>query len=200
MKSLLLVRHGQTQWNAEDRIQGETDVPLTAEGRAQVERLAARLAEAPPSVIYASDLSRAQETASTVAAACGCAVRPDARLRAPSRGVWEGLTWAEIVARYPEQVQAWQADRHSVPPGGESFDSLVDRLRGLLSDLHQRHPAQTVLAAAHGVPLRLLICLALGIDPALTWNFHVDNASISDLQFEPEGAVLVRLNDCCHLR
>jgi probable phosphoglycerate mutase len=200
MMRLILVRHGETVGNAEDRCQGQHDTPLNDTGRQQVARVAARLAAESFDVVYASDLSRAWETATAILDAHdGIPLHPEPRLREQSKGVWDGLRWDDIRAQRAEEFAAWQADRDAAPPGGETLSQTVARIRAFLDDLTRDHPGQTVLIAAHGAVLRTLICLALGIDPAFTWHFHLDNTGLSELRRYPEGWVLHRLNDTGHL-
>ncbi len=200
MKRLVLVRHGETTWNLERRLQGASDVPLTAEGRAQALRLARRLASEHFDAAYSSDLQRAWITAQLIAAESDLALHADERLREPSKGVWEGKTWDEIVARYPDQVAAYQQDREQPPAGGEKLSSIVARVSALLDDLRARHPnSECVLLVAHGQTLRVLICVALGIDPERFLSFHMDNTAVSELRYYPNGVVLTRLNDTAHL-
>ncbi|NLX10427.1 MAG: histidine phosphatase family protein [Chloroflexi bacterium] len=199
LKRLLLLRHGETTGNIEERCQGQADVLLTARGRDQVARVAARLVSEQFDAIYASDLRRTAETAAAVAAPHGLPVRLDARLREMSKGVWDGMRWDDIRHEHAAEFAAWQADRDFVPPGGEPLSQVVARLETLLADLRRDHAGQTVLLVAHGATLRTLICLVLAISPEYTWHFHLDNTGLAELVFEPEGAVLTRLNDTCHL-
>ena len=192
MKRLILIRHGETIWNAEDRLQGQTDIPLNDTGRQQARQLAARLAGETIDAITSSDLQRAMDTALIIAEPHKLAVRADPRLRQSYRGQWEGLTYTEIERLYPGGLQG------IAPPEGETRESVQARVRSFLDDL-RRSPDQTVLAVSHGHILRTLITLALEIDPAQDWRFETGNAAISELRFEPAGAVLVRLNDDCHL-
>src|SRR5690349_15616071 len=118
---LYVVRHGETAWNSEGRIQGHRDSPLTARGEAQARALARRLAREPLAALHASDLGRARATADAVAGATGLAVRPDAGLRERAFGVFEGKTWDEIGRDHPDLVRAAAADPAFVVPGGESL-------------------------------------------------------------------------------
>lgn len=201
MKRLILVRHGETTWNLERKLQGVTDVPLTAEGRTQALRLARHLADEHFDAIYSSDLQRAWITAQLITAEHEpLRINNEPRLREPSKGVWEGKTWREIVAHYPDQVSDYLADREHAPPGAEVLSAIVARVAALLDDLAQAHPNQeTVLLVAHGQTLRILICVVLDITPDRFMNFQMDNTAVSELRYYPTGAVLVRLNDTSHL-
>jgi broad specificity phosphatase PhoE len=196
MERLILVRHGETIWNAEKRLQGQTDIPLSDVGRQQAHQLAARLAGESLDAVVSSDLSRAMETAAIIAGPHALAVRADARLRQSHRGQWEGQTLAEITAQVGGDVTEEQLDH---PPGGEPPDRFVGRLRAFLDNARHDDADQTVLAVAHGHVLRVLIALALEIDLADAWRFRTGNASLSELRFSDKGAILHSLNDNCHL-
>jgi alpha-ribazole phosphatase len=199
MMRLILVRHGETIWNTQRRLQGHTDIPLSETGRQQARATARRLANDPVAAIYASDLQRASETAAIIAASLNLPVRPDPRLREQSKGVWESLTWDEIVARYPAETAQWQTDSSFRPPGGEGLREVAARVAAALADIRAACPGQRVVIVGHGMALRTLICLALEIDPAQEWRFPMDNAAITELRYTPEGAALARLNDTCHV-
>ncbi len=193
MKHLILVRHGETIWNAEHRLQGQTDIPLSDVGVQQAHRLAARLAGDTIDAITSGDLQRALDTAVIIAEPHGLSVRADPRLRQSHRGRWEGLTYAEIEQLYPDTF-------HGItPPEGETQESVRTRVGSWLADLRRDQVHQTVLAVSHGHILRVLIALALEIDPAEAWRFETGNAALTEIHFSDAGAVLYRLNDSCHL-
>jgi broad specificity phosphatase PhoE len=193
MQRLILVRHGETVWNAEGRLQGQTDIPLNEAGRRQAHQLAARLAGETIDAAVSSDLQRAMETARIVAGPHRLIVRADARLRQSHRGKWEGLTYAEIERLYPD------SSHDDTPPEGETETAVVARVRSWLDDARRDHAGRTVLAVSHGQILRILIALALEMDPAQAGRFFVGNAALSEVHFGDAGAVLHRLNDACHL-
>ena len=200
MVRLILARHGETAWNAEGRYQGQADVPLDEMGRRQAAALAQRLGGEELDAIYASDLQRAWKTAEIVAKPHHLAVYCEPRLREIHFGAWDGLTYGEIEQRYPQALSAWEADPLSAgPPGGENLRRVTARVQAALDDIAGVHQDQTVLLIAHGGSLQVLLCLALGLIPRARWQFHLDAASLSELRLYEEGAVLVRLNDACHL-
>lgn len=202
MKRLIMVRHGETSYNLEGRLQGVRDIPLNAQGRAQAMQLARYLSSEHFDAAYSSDLRRAWGTAQLIVAEhAPLDLHADSRLREPSKGIWEGLTWSEIVARYPDQAAAYQADRECAPEGGETLSAIVVRVTAVLRDLERAHPQrESVLVVAHGQLLRLLICVAVEIAPKRFLNFNMDNTSVSELRYYPTGVVLHRLNDTAHLR
>ncbi|MBV8153720.1 MAG: histidine phosphatase family protein [Candidatus Eremiobacteraeota bacterium] len=133
---LTLVRHGVTEWNAQGRFQGLTDLPLTAEGRAQAALLAAHLSDRRFERVYSSDLRRAMETARAIAAPHGLEPVPDVRLREFGFGSWEGLTWAEILAHNPHLSEMSHRAAHLYEPeGGERFAAVCERARAFYEDV-----------------------------------------------------------------
>jgi len=197
---LILIRHGETIWNAERRYQGVSDVPLSARGALQAQRLAARLARESIGFIYSSDLERAWQTAARIAAEQGVPVRAEPRLREMDFGEWEGLTYAEIQERQPQALARWERDPSGVaPPGGEHLMHLAARVQAMLEGLRQHNDAETVLLVSHGGPLRVLLCLALGLAPSEHWCFRLDPGSVSELYLYPQGAIIALLNDRHHL-
>ena len=197
---LLLVLQGETVWNAAGRLQGQTDIPLSPRGEAQARQVAARLASEPLDAIVASDLQRALHTARVIAARHpSVPLHPDAHLREPSKGVWEGLPWDEVRARFPAQAAVWQADHDAVPEGHEPHTATVARVRSFYDDMRAAHAGASVLVVAHGQILRMLVCVVLGFDPAHFLRFNLGNASISEIRFSAEDPTLHHLNDTSHL-
>jgi probable phosphoglycerate mutase len=152
---MLLVRHGETDWNADGRLQGQTDRPLSDYGRRQARRLASELADEELEAIYASDLSRAWETADIVADRLGLAVVLDADLREKDWGTWEGLTAVE---------------RDRVEFAGESTEEHRERILGALRRIAERHPGGRVLVVTHGGSIRRVQTAALGIAQPVVEN------------------------------
>ncbi len=199
MLRLILARHGETEYNKQGRYQGQIDMSLNDTGRQQAAKLEKRLAQEEIHAIYSSDLPRAWETATTVASLHGLPVLAEPRLREMDFGEWEGLTYAKIQERYPQLLADWEADLLNVaPPGGETLSQVVVRVQATLDEITRAHSDQTVLLLSHGGPLRVLLCLALGLPP-VPWQFGLDNASISRLHVYDGNAVLTGLNDTCHL-
>lgn len=205
---LLIIRHGQTDWNQQGRFQGQSDPPLNSLGLRQA--YAAGLAAAQalqgerPRAIYASDLRRAWQSAEAVRSALPdgetVPLIAEPRLREMAFGDWEGMTYAEIQASYSGALQRWEADLENIaPPNGETLRQMVERVQAALNDLLQTHPDGAILLVGHGGPLQLLIALSLGLPPARFWQIHLSNASLSELRIYPEGAILNLLNCTSHL-
>jgi len=159
----VLWRHGQTTWNVERRFQGHSDIPLDETGEAQAEYAAKRLATLRPAAIFASDLSRALQTAAPLSRLTSLAVTPDKNLRERSGGDWEGLTDEEIRERYPRERAAWD------PPNGEPAAAVADRVSGSLTRIAGRlDDGQLAVVVSHGAALRLGMTRVLGLDGELS--------------------------------
>jgi alpha-ribazole phosphatase len=196
MIRLVLVRHGQTAWNAQKRYQGQSDVPMDETGLAQAKALAAHFADDKPDAIYSSDLQRARDTAEVIARAAGLRFTRDPRLRECSYGRWEAMTYKEIQERWPEDYTAWQHDPLTrFPPGGESLDQLTERVGSFVSELHNTHAEQKIMIVAHGGSLRALICYAMKLPSHTYWRLSLATGSVSELLLHSETAVLTLFND-----
>lgn len=150
MTRLLLWRHGNTDWNATHRVQGQTDTPLNDLGRQQAAAAAPLLAALRPDAIVSSDLVRAADTAAALATLTGLRVEPDERLRERGYGQWQGLTMTEIADRFPAEHAAWRCGAQSPGCGVEDLDDLGKRVSEALQDAADRHPGGTVVIATHG--------------------------------------------------
>ncbi len=199
---LLVARHAPTEWNGQNRYQGQQDIALGVTGRKLATRLANRLAGERIDEIHSSDLRRAWETASAVSGTRRLPLRSDPRLRELHFGAWQGLTYDEIRQAYPEALAAWEADALEVaPPGGETLAQLASRVGAFLGGLTAAAIVErTVLVVAHQGPLQVLLCLALGLSARARWQFRLEPASLSELHLYPRGAMVNFLNDTCHLR
>ncbi|SFQ16674.1 probable phosphoglycerate mutase [Amycolatopsis arida] len=204
---LLLLRHGQTPMSVERRYSGRDDVPLTELGVRQAEAAAKRLAAWPDLVgeagsvpIVASPLTRALRSAQAVADALGGRVETHQGLLETDFGEWEGLTFAEAAERDPELHRRWLADTAVAPPGGESFDAVHRRVRRLRDELIAAHGGRTLVVVSHVTPIKSLLRMGLDVGPALLFRLHLDLASLSVVEFYPDGNASVRLvNDTSHL-
>lgn len=201
MTRLLLVRHGETIWNSELRYQGQKDIPLNDIGRAQAERVRERLAHEEFTAVYSSDLERASRTAAVIARGRGVPHECLVELREANFGDWEGLTYAEASARFPDVAKARRDDpERTQPPNGESLAQVRERALAAVDRLLARHADETILISGHGGPLRALLCGLLGLDLRFAWRLRLDNCSLSIVDTYPEGAILSLLNDVYHLR
>lgn len=199
---VIAIRHGLTDWNAELRLQGHTDIPLNAEGRAQAARLREALRDEPLDAVYTSDLRRAHDTARAVAAARGAPLHVEPGLRERGFGGLEGATHGEIEARWPDVAARWRKrDPQFVPPGGG--ESLVDfhaRCIAAATRLAAAHAGGAIALVAHGGVLDSLYRAATGIALDAPRSWVLANASLNRLLFNGRGFVLVGWNDDGHLR
>lgn len=193
---LFVVRHGRTEWNAGGRFQGHSDVPLDETGRAQARAIGAYLADERFEAAYSSDLARARETAELVLGARAPALVFDARWREMRFGVWEGLTWSEIVARDPSLAQySSAAPKFYTPEGGETFEQCCTRVAEALAFIRERSgDGARVLVATHAGPLHALLRAALGEREAAALRVRFSPASVTRLAFDGRDARIVELN------
>ena len=173
MTTLLLVRHGETDWNRDGRVQGHADTPLNEAGRAQVRLLADRLVDEPFDAVYSSDLSRARETAEILAAGLGLDVVELPELREKNFGSWEGLTDVEILERFPDAQRGHWGD-------GESADELSARVEEALHRIAGSHPDGRVLVVTHGGPLRAMLRRCASDHDGPLANCHAVRIAIED--------------------
>lgn len=199
---LLLIRHGETAWNAEHRIQGQLDIPLSPQGMLQSARLAECLASEPIDAVYSSELSRAWLTAAPLAARLGLEVIAEPRLRERSFGLFEGLTLDEIAARYPAAFAQWRArDLAWRPDGGECGQQLIDRVLSAAADVVARHAGQTVALVSHGGVLDVVYRTARALEWQAPREHQMLNAAINRLTAASPPLVLSieRWSDVAHL-
>jgi broad specificity phosphatase PhoE len=201
MTTLVLVRHGETEWNRIGRWQGHADVPLSEEGRNQANYLAERLQREEQAFdhIYASDLHRAYDTASIIAAALDLPVHPLIALREMHVGAWSGMTSAEVRERHPDQWERYSRGEDGPRGGhGETQAALAERVVGAVEELVRTHPGQRLLVVTHGGPIRILL-LHIQRLTGHTIDIRVENTSLTEICFEPSGPRIVRANDVDHL-
>lgn len=197
---IIAIRHGQTAWNAEMRMQGQLDTALDARGRWQAQQLAQALAHEAVDAIVASDLSRAMATAAPLAEARGLRVQREPGLRERCFGVFEGFTYADIERQWPDEVVRWRSrDPTFAPPRGERLSAFYERCLEAASRLAARHPGRAVVWVTHGGVLDCLYRAAtrIALDAPRTWA--LDNASVNRLLHGDQGLMLVGWGDVGHL-
>jgi broad specificity phosphatase PhoE/ribonuclease HI len=209
--TFVLLRHGETALTPEKRFSGSGSAPgapgpdpeLSATGRRQAEGAAAALAaRGTVQEIVSSPLRRCRETAAAVAARLGLPVRIEDGLRETDFGAWEGLTFAEVRERYPDDLTAWLGSADVAPTGGgESFAEVGERVEAARERLLERYRGRTVLVVTHVTPVKTLVRLALGAPQRSLFRMELSPASVSEVAYYADGNASLRLlNDTSHLR
>lgn len=201
---IIAVRHGETAWNVDTRIQGQLDIDLNARGHWQAQRVADALADESIDAIYASDLLRAKTTALAIAAKTPALQAREVRLHQGLRergfGIFEGLTYAQISNDWPEESRRWrQRDPHFAPEGGESLVQLRQRVAETLHTLASQHLGGQIVLVAHGGIMDALYRLATQQDISAPRTWELGNAAINRLLWTPESLTLVGWADMRHL-
>jgi probable phosphoglycerate mutase len=200
MVRVLLIRHGQTEWNRVERYRGQIDVPLNETGRQQAQALARRLASWSIQAVYAGPLERAVKTAEPIAEVLGLPCQPVAGFLDINYGEWVGLTPAEAALRDPESHDQWLNAPHLVRiPGGESLADIRDRAVAAVDELLDRHAEETIVIVGHQVVNKVVICAVLGLSNASFWRLRQENGCLNILAYHDGLFDLVTLNDTCHL-
>ena len=201
MARIILVRHGQTEWNRVERFRGRADVPLNETGLAQAQATGQRVAEEwQPVAVYSSPLSRAVKTAGAIAQHFGLSVQIHNGLTDIDYGQWQGLTPDEAKERWPEIHHAWYNLPHTACiPGGETLDDLQARGMAAVNELATQHAEQTVVLVGHTVINRVILLSVLGLGNERFWRLRQDTCAINVFEAENDDFTLVSLNDTCHL-
>jgi len=195
------IRHGETEWNALMKFQGQTDVPLSDRGRRQAELLGKRLAGEKFKGFYASDLKRAYETAEIISNHHGLPIETVPELRELNFGAWEGLTNKEISTSFAEELKRWWDKPLSTRiPGGETLGEMVERSVAAIKKIVERHNGENVVVVSHGGAIRSIIGSVLEMDLNKYWRLRLDNACLNIIDFPVwEKGILMLFNDCSHL-
>lgn len=203
MARLLVIRHGETAWNREQRFQGARDVPLNEKGRQQASLLAAYLGDKPLAAIYSSPLSRAVATAEAVAAYHSLTVRQAPGLSEINVGEWEGLNWEQIWAKWPQLGRQWHANPQlsPPPPGGEDYTVFQERSLAAMEAIAAAHTETDYIAVVcHGGVIRAVLNHLLGLGWGTRGRYYSRNCSINRLRWQPAGPVIVdSINDVGYL-
>jgi len=198
---IIAVRHGETAWNVDARIQGQLDIALNDHGHWQARQVGHALAEEPVAAVYASDLQRAWHTAERIAESAGAALHAEPALRERRFGMFEGHTFQEIEQAWPEQAQHWRKRvPHWAPPeGGESLQVVRERVGNAVHRIAARHPGELIVLVAHGGVLDAIYRLATRMDIDAPRSWQLPNAAINRLLWSPEGLSVVGWSDTSHL-
>ncbi|MCS7003661.1 MAG: histidine phosphatase family protein, partial [Dehalococcoidia bacterium] len=198
MTRLYLIRHGESEWNAQLRIQGHLGGGLTPRGRAQAHATGRRLLRERIGALFSSDLARAVETAEIIGQLLEAPVNRDPRLRERDMGAFSGLVWDDVVQRYPTRWRdVFQGD--AAAPDGESRADVARRMATFARALLDDPPAVRVAVVGHGGSLRSLIAWLLGLDDRHGWRIRLDNCALTIADVYPAGPIFDRVNDRAHL-
>ena len=197
---IIAVRHGETAWNVDTRIQGHLDIALNDTGHWQARQVARALADEPLAAVYTSDLQRAHATAQAIAQASGAPLVAEPGLRERSFGELEGKTWAEIETEHPEEARLWRTRVPEwSPQGGESLLVLQQRILSTLDTLASRHMGEHIAVVAHGGVLDIIYRAATGLELQAPRSWLLKNAAINRLLWTPDSLTLVGWGDVAHL-
>ena len=195
---LYLVRHAESIWNAEGRVQGQADPPLNERGLMQAARVANRFRSEHIDALYSSPLQRARQTAEVVSMATGAAIQFDDQLKEHDLGLFTGHRWSEIIEQYPELSKYWMEQARDMP-GGEKQVVFHSRAAGSIRAITDKHTSGKIVIVAHGGVFGEYLHYVLGLDRNQRHPFQFDNASISVVEVGGVVSRIIRLNDVSHL-
>ncbi len=200
MIEIILVRHGETEWNRQKIFRGRADIELSETGAKQAELLAKYLSQAGVAAIYSSPLKRALKTAEAIASYHRLDIKTTSGLIDFDYGKWQGLPHQVVKASYQELYAAWLKSPHRVKmPAGESLDDVTKRAIGVVDEVIGQH-AGTVVLVSHRVVNKVLICALLGLDNSHFWNIKQDVGAITIFTYENDCFILTRHNDTSFLK
>lgn len=198
---IILVRHGETDWNKSDRFRGRSDVGLNEVGHEQARRAAARLRDRKIAAIYSSPLPRALETAKPIAEFHNLQVEPSADLLDVDYGKWEGLSTQEAQGQNPDLWDLWlKAPGRVRFPGGESVRQVRNRIENLLRSIGEDHLGETVVLVSHRVTCHVILCHVLGLTSDALWRVRQDIACINQFKERDGRFTMLLMNSTEHLR
>lgn len=197
---LLLVRHGETDWNRERRSLGRSDIPLNQVGTEQAKRVAQALSDEKPAAIYSSPLSRALETAQAIAQHHGLAVVVEPGLAEMDAGELDGLLFQDMREKYAELLNRWATDAEEVRfPGGENLKEVQQRAWAVIERIHRDHRDASVVVVSHNFTILTILCKAIGLSLSQFRRMRSSLAGVSVVDLNEQGSVLELFNDTCHL-
>lgn len=201
MTRFIMVRHGQTGWNKQERFRGWVDIDLDDTGYRQAEAAAARFDPWEVSAIYSSPLKRAMSTAQAIARRLGLDVIPLDGITDMNFGEWQGLAITEARERYPQLFEVWRNRPQELKiPAGETLDAVRSRAVAAIDELAARHSDETVAVVTHRVVCKVLICYLLGLDNSHFWQIEQDATAINIFEIGEAKPAVSLLNDTYHLR
>jgi len=201
MTRIFIVRHGETDGNQKKIYRGRWDLPLNKNGKSQVQKAGQALKSIRLDAIYTSPLKRAVQTAEAISAHQDVEPEEDESLIDIDYGEWTKLPDAEVAEKFHDQYRQWKQSPETVLfPGGEGLPSVRARVQPALKRMAEEHPDQTIALASHRVPIKLLLCSALGLEDSSFWQIQIDTASISALDYIDGRFNMIFSNETCHLK
>ena len=198
---VILVRHGQTEWNSKGIFRGVIDIGLNENGERQARQTGEKLGQLRIDAVYSSPLSRADKTARIIASFHDRKVKTIESLTDMDFGVWQGLNREQVKERYPEVFQIWEKSPDKVKiPEAETLSGVRKRIELGLKSILNDHGRQTVVIVSHGLIIKVLLCVVLGMDNSHFWKLRQDNSSINIFEYSKEGTKLFLMNDTTHLQ
>jgi broad specificity phosphatase PhoE len=201
MVKIILIRHGETDWNQEQIFRGKIDVPLNQTGFAQARAVREALAEIVIDAIYASPLARALETARVLAEGRGLAIRTEEGLSDIDFGLWQGVSKENVKKDYPDLYSTWLTDPQLVTfPRGENLLKVQKRAMAALERSVDSNPGKTIALVSHRVVNKVMLCGVLGLDLSRFWRVKQDTCALNRFEYETGNYFLTLLNDTCHMK
>ena len=201
MVHVILVRHGETDWNTQQVFRGRVDVPLNKVGLSQAKSVGVSLQDRAIDVIYSSPLSRALETAHMLAVGRNIEVELEIGFIDIDFGAWQGLSHQKVKEDFKDLYTTWLSEPHRVTfPGGESLDEVKVRSKKALEKVVENNPGRTVAIVSHRVVNKVLLCTILGLDLSHFWYIRQDTCAVNSFEYKDGNYYLTLLNDTCHLK
>ena len=192
---MLLIRHGETDWNKKLIFQGQSDTKLNEKGIKNAKKNAELLKDLNYDYIYSSDLKRAKDTARFIAREMGKEIIEAKEIREIHFGEWEGLDFKKTAKQYPAEFKAWQEDPYrNNPPGGERISEFTERVNLFFKNILKKHRAKKIIVVTHGGVIKSYLTEIMAVPKNRYWQFKIENNSITEIKFTGEAAVLAKLN------
>ncbi|WP_238524757.1 alpha-ribazole phosphatase [Halanaerobium hydrogeniformans] len=192
---MLLIRHGETDWNKELIFQGHSDTELNEKGIKNAKKNAELLKDLNYDYIYCSDLKRAKDTAGFIADKLNKKIIESKEIRELDFGKWEGLDFKSIEEKYPDEFKAWQEDfLKNNPPGGEKISDFTERVNRFFKSVLKKHRDKKIIVVTHGGVIKTYLTEIMAVPKKRFWQFQIENNSLTEIKFTGEVAVLTKLN------
>ena len=200
MSKVIIIRHGETEWHAENRYAGTTDIPLNQRGKTEALQVTERLKNEPLDCVYTSPLQRCFYMADLIAKSHELQPVVSNDIIEIDIGRWDGLTYKEILDTEGEMLKGWIKDPlNTTIPGGEPLVDVQGRAMRCVDEIHRGYPEGTAVIVSHGGPLRAIVATVLGMDLSMCFRLTIDLASVSVITYKGEFSNLELLNDTCHV-